>query len=69
MRNVSRREFLGSTLAAAGTVALSHTKSSGRVIGANDTVAASHGFTSRPRSWAFMELPSACRAPATRMKG
>jgi predicted dehydrogenase len=38
MPNVSRREFLGSTLAAAGTVALSHTKSSGRVLGANDTV-------------------------------
>ena len=38
MKNVSRREFLGSTLAAAGTVALSHTKSSGRILGANDTI-------------------------------
>ena len=38
MKSVSRREFLGTTLAAASTVALSHTKSSGRVLGANDTV-------------------------------
>jgi predicted dehydrogenase len=38
MPNFTRRQFLGSTLAAAGTVALSHTKSSGRILGANDTV-------------------------------
>ena len=38
MPNLTRRQFLGTGLAAAGTVALSHTKSSGRILGANDTV-------------------------------
>ncbi len=38
MPNVTRRQFLGSAAAAAGTVALSHTKSSGRILGANETV-------------------------------
>jgi hypothetical protein len=40
-----------------------------KTIGRNETVAASHGLTSRPRSCAFMALPIACSAPATRMKG
>jgi hypothetical protein len=40
-----------------------------KTIGRNDTVAASHGLTMRPRSCAFMALPIACSAPATRMKG
>ncbi len=38
MPNLTRRQFLGSSVAAAATVALSHTKSSGRILGANDTV-------------------------------
>jgi predicted dehydrogenase len=38
MPNVTRRQFLGSSVAAAATVAISHTKSSGRILGANDTV-------------------------------
>jgi predicted dehydrogenase len=38
MARLTRRNFLKSTLAAAGTIAISGTKSSGRVIGANDTI-------------------------------
>ncbi len=38
MAKFTRRQFLGTSLAAAGTVAISHTKSSGKIIGANDTV-------------------------------
>jgi len=38
MAKFTRRQFLGTSLAAAGTVAISGTKSSGKIIGANDTV-------------------------------
>jgi len=38
MAKFTRRQFLGTSLAAAGTVAISHTKSSGKIIGANETV-------------------------------
>jgi predicted dehydrogenase len=38
MPNLTRRQFFGSSVAAAATVALSHTKSSGRILGANDTL-------------------------------
>lgn len=38
MPNLSRRQFLGTSLAAAGTFAISHTKASGKILGANDTV-------------------------------
>jgi predicted dehydrogenase len=38
MPNLSRRQFLGTSLAAAGTIAISHTKSSGKILGANDTI-------------------------------
>ena len=50
-----------------GITANSVTKTN--TISANDTVAASHGLTSAIRSRAFIELPAAWSAPATRMKG
>jgi predicted dehydrogenase len=38
MARLTRRSFIKSTLAAAGTIAIGGTKSSGRIIGANDTI-------------------------------
>ena len=40
-----------------------------KTIGRKETEAARNGLTSCPRNCAFMELPSAWRAPARRMKG
>src|SRR5213082_1616128 len=38
MKQMTRRSFLTNTLAAAATVTIAGTKSSGRVLGANDTI-------------------------------
>ena len=38
MRNLTRRGFLKNTLTAAATVTIAGTKSSGRVLGANDVI-------------------------------
>ena len=38
MKQISRRSFLNQTLAAAATVTIAGTKSSGRVLGANDVI-------------------------------
>src|SRR5215468_9800813 len=38
MSNLTRRNFLESTLAAAATITIAGTKSSGRVLGANDVI-------------------------------
>jgi hypothetical protein len=38
MKKISRRSFLNRTLAAAATVTIAGTKSSGRVLGANDVI-------------------------------
>src|SRR5262245_14530648 len=38
MSNLTRRNFLKGTLAAAATVTIAGTKSSGRVLGSNDTI-------------------------------
>src|SRR5215813_11765983 len=38
MSNLTRRNFLKGTLAAAATVTIAGTKSSGRVVGSNDTI-------------------------------
>src|SRR5262245_60945028 len=38
MSDLTRREFVQSTLAAAATVTIAGTKSSGKVLGANDTI-------------------------------